>query len=99
MNFADYFSLEPIHYLGLIAGSLGVLGPIPQVIKCWLSKSTRDISIISISSSTTSTILWMIYGLIQGDKPLVICNTVGFLVGTLCISLKISYSYFSHHKV
>lgn len=89
--FFEYFNLEPIHYLGLLAGGLGVTGPIPQIIKCWKTKSAYDLSLLALTGTTTSTLLWIIYGMIQKDKPLVICNSFGLVIGTMLVLLKLKY--------
>lgn len=63
-----------IHYLGYIAGVLTVGSFLPQVIRAWRTKQTRDLSLAMFALLVTSGSLWMIYGILNADWPVVITN-------------------------
>jgi MtN3 and saliva related transmembrane protein len=63
-----------IHYLGYFAGVLTVGSFLPQVVRAWRTKQTRDLSLAMFALLVTAGSLWMLYGLINGDWPVVITN-------------------------
>lgn len=62
--------------LGIAAGSLTTLAFIPQVVKAWRTRSTRDISLGMFLLFSTGLVLWLIYGAWIGSWPIIIANTV-----------------------
>jgi len=48
--------------IGFIATILSVFAFIPQAVKSWKTRSTKDISLGMYSIFTTSQILWFTYG-------------------------------------
>ena len=80
--------LDSIHP-DLIGGGAAVLTTIaflPQVIKSWRSRSTRDVSLGMFLILNTGIVLWLIYGLILESRPLIYANTVTLiLTGTILV--------------
>ena len=70
--------------LGLVAGGFTTFAFLPQVLKTWRSKSAEDLSLGTFSMITTGVVLWLLYGLLIGDVPIIVTNGVTlFLVGTV----------------
>ena len=67
-------------WLGLAAAACTTLAYVPQVMKAWRSKSTSDISLGMFTLMITGIALWLIYGLLLSDLPLIAANAV-----TLCL--------------
>jgi MtN3 and saliva related transmembrane protein len=63
-----------IHYLGYFAGTLTVLSFLPQVIRTWKSRQTRDLSFGMFALLVTASSLWIIYGIIIEDWPVIATN-------------------------
>jgi MtN3 and saliva related transmembrane protein len=63
-----------IHYLGYFAGLLTVTSFLPQVIRTWKSRQTRDLSFGMFALLVTASSLWIIYGIIIDDWPVIITN-------------------------
>ena len=59
--------INGITLLGLTAATLTTLAFLPQVIKSWRSRETRDVSLGMFAVLTVGIILWLIYGLLIGD--------------------------------
>jgi MtN3 and saliva related transmembrane protein len=79
-------SLDPVTILGLIAGAFTTVAFVPQVIRTWHSKSARDLSLAMVSLNATGVLLWLIYGIFSKSLPLIIANTITFvLVSTVLI--------------
>jgi MtN3 and saliva related transmembrane protein len=63
-----------IHYLGYLAGTLTVVSFLPQVIRTWQSRRTGDLSLGMFTILITASSLWIVYGVVVGDMPVVITN-------------------------
>lgn len=62
--------------LGLVASVFTTSSFVPQVWRTW---KTRDVSGISLPTYLIITIglaLWLIYGILRGDLPLIVANAV-----------------------
>ncbi len=80
-----------IEIIGLCAGFFSTFSTLPQIIKVWRERSARDISLFMFLMWWTSTILWMIYGLLTGSIPLVMANTVTCVLVFLMILMKVKF--------
>lgn len=63
-----------IHYFGYFAGLLTVASFLPQVIRTWRTKQTRDLSLGMFALLVTASSLWIIYGIIIEDWPVILTN-------------------------
>lgn len=74
----------PVTLIGLAAAFCTTIAFLPQVIQTWRTRSTRDISLSMFLVFTTGIFLWLVYGLIVGDVPLIVANgTTLVLSGTI----------------
>jgi MtN3 and saliva related transmembrane protein len=80
-----------IKILGYIAGSISSITFLPQVIKTYKSKSAKDISLPMFLLVTLSVILWLAYGIIIKDLPIIFTNGCVLIMSALMILLKIKY--------
>ena len=80
-----------IDILGYIAGTLVVISLLPQVIKSWKTKSTKDISLSRYIIYVIALILWIIYAVIIQNGPVAIMNAGGLLLALSILFLKIKY--------
>jgi MtN3 and saliva related transmembrane protein len=62
------------HFLGYFAGSLTVLSFLPQVIRTWTTRRTGDLSLWMFGVLITASTLWIIYGIVIHDWPVIITN-------------------------
>jgi MtN3 and saliva related transmembrane protein len=63
----------------------------PQVVKAWKTKSTRDVSLIWAITLTIGVFLWLVYGILINSLPIVIANTMTFILSVIVLILKIRY--------
>lgn len=77
--------------IGLLAGALTTIAFLPQVVKTWRTRSTRDISLGMFLVLTTGVALWLLYGLLLGDLPLVAANSVTFLLAAIILYFKLRH--------
>jgi len=63
-----------IEYLGYIAGSLTVCSFLPQVYRSWQTRRTGDLSMSMFALLITASLLWMVYGALNRDWPVILTN-------------------------
>ena len=64
---------------------------LPQVHKAWRSRSTTDVSLGWIVVLGIGTLLWLIYGLLLRDLPLIAGNGVTLILVSLILALKLRH--------
>lgn len=80
-----------ISVLGYIAGGLVVGSLIPQTIKSWTTKSTRDISLWRYIIYVTGLVLWITYAIIIHNAPVAVTNGLGLVLAVSILVLKLRY--------
>lgn len=83
--------MESANTLGLLAGTLTTLAFVPQVIKIWKSKYTRDISLGMFAIFSVGVLLWLLYGIQIGSMPIVIANGITLGLALTILVFKIKY--------
>lgn len=81
-----------ITVIGLLAGTLTTIAFVPQVMKTWRTKSTEDLSLGMYLIFCCGVILWLIYGIIRTDLPIILANAVTLLLILSVLFLKIIYN-------
>ena len=80
-----------IIWLGYIAGALTSISMLPQAIKSYKLRETRDISLPMIGILFTGLFLWLIYGIIIKDGPLIFTNTIASTMTGLVLAMKVKF--------
>ena len=83
--------MEYIDILGYVAGILVVISLLPQVIKSWKTKLTRDISLSRYVIYVIGLILWIIYAVIIQNGPVAAMNGIGLVLAVSILYLKIKH--------
>lgn len=77
--------------VGLAAAFLTTLAFLPQVLHTIRTRSTHDISLRMYSLFTLGVFLWLIYGLILRDIPIIGANAVTLLLSGTVLVLKLRH--------
>jgi len=80
-----------ITFIGFIAATCTTLAFLPQAIKTIKTKHTKDLSFVTYFVLTIGIFIWLVYGLIINDFPLIIANAITFLFAFIILMLKIKY--------
>lgn len=83
--------MNPVTLLGLFAGTLTTFAFVPQVIKTWKTKSAGDLSLGTMSLICTGVFLWLLYGLLIGDVPVIAANAVTLVLVVSVFVLVLMY--------
>lgn len=79
-------------FIGLIAGLLTSIAALPQVVKTWRSRHARDLSIWQPLLLSLGVALWLIYGMLIGDTPLILANITPLACNLLLTVMKLKFS-------
>ena len=85
--------MNTVSILGLLAGTLTTLAFLPQVLKTWKSKSAKDLSLGMFSIFTTGVVLWLAYGIIIKDVPVIAANMVTLILASILLSWKLRWKH------
>ncbi len=80
-----------ITILGLVAATCTTIAFLPQAIKTIRTRHTKDLSLGMYALLTTGIILWLIYGVIKNDLPIILANGVTLVFAATILFLKIKY--------
>ena len=78
--------MEPI---GFAAGSLVAIALLPQVIKSWKSRSTKDIAISWTLINLSGQVLWIVYGFGVHSASLVTMSGLTLVMTVSLLILKV----------
>jgi MtN3 and saliva related transmembrane protein len=77
--------------IGLGAAFCTTIAFLPQAIKTWRTRSTKDISLGMFLIFSIGIALWLIYGLLQHDIPLIAANGITLVLALIILGLKIRH--------
>ena len=88
-----------IETIGYLASSLSILNQIPQAIKVFQSKDTHSISIVMYFLVVLCLTMWMLYGVLLHDGPLVWANALSLIPITYIFAMKIRNTIIGKDKL
>ncbi|MCP3402191.1 MULTISPECIES: SemiSWEET transporter [unclassified Bradyrhizobium] len=80
-----------IKLIGFAAATCTTVAYAPQFIKVWKTRSARDISLGMFLVMVLGLALWLVYGLLSGDAPLVAANAVTMVLAAGILFMKLKY--------
>jgi MtN3 and saliva related transmembrane protein len=78
--------------IGLIAGILTACSLLPQLIKTLKEHKAEGVSVFIFIILMCGTGMWVYYGVLRDDLPLIVTNAFSFALNVLMLILKIRYS-------
>ena len=80
-----------ITVLGLAAAALTTVAFVPQAVKSWRSRSTRDVSLGMMVILNVGIILWLVYGILRTDLPLIAANGTTLILASSILVCKMRF--------
>jgi len=77
--------------LGLVAAACTTIAFVPQVVKTVRSRDTRSISLPMYALFTFGIFLWLIYGLLNNDLPIIAANSITCVLAAVVLAFKVKY--------
>ncbi len=83
--------MESVDLLGFMAASLTTTAFLPQVLKIWQSKSTKDLSLPMLLTFIAGITMWLIYGLFLHSTPIIVANIITLALNLVILQFKLRY--------
>jgi MtN3 and saliva related transmembrane protein len=87
--------LSTIEIVGIAAGVCTSISVLPQLVKIIKRKNAEDISLFYLGILLVGLALWVWYGLLREDTPIIITNTFSLIMNLTIIILGIKFK--NHH--
>jgi len=85
------FSSTPVEELGFAAAFCTTAAFVPQLVRVLRLRSARDISLPTFILFSTGVLLWLLYGLYTGSKPVIASNAVTLVLSVSILVLKLRF--------
>lgn len=76
--------------IGYLAAILTTISFLPQVLRVIVTKRTRDISQNMYIVLTVGVFLWLVYGFIKSDLPIILANLITLLFTLTILIFKLT---------
>jgi MtN3 and saliva related transmembrane protein len=83
--------MNAITIIGLVAAAFTTIALLPQLMKVWKTKSTRDISTGMFTLYSSGLLLWFVYGVYINDVPIILANSLAFVQAVIILIFKATY--------
>ena len=83
--------MELIELVGFAAGFLVAISSLPQLIKSWKTKSTKDVAILWLLINLIGQIMWIGYGVLKESASLIVMSSITLLMVGSVLVLKLKY--------
>jgi len=80
-----------IEIIGFAAGTLTTVCLVPQVLKAWKTKLTRDVSLVWVVTLIMGVALWLAYGILIISLPIIVANFFTLILSLIILLLKLKY--------
>ncbi len=77
--------------MGHLGAALSSITFMPQVAKAWKSKSVGDLSMSMLLIVISSTVVWLAYAFHLNLLPVIIANSIIFILSALLIYFKLTF--------
>ncbi len=85
--------------IGYLAAACTTVSFIPQVVKVYKTRRTKDISPGMFLLMTTGVVLWLIYGILFGSAPITAANAVTLIFSLYILIMKIRLDIIPAKKI
>ena len=77
--------------IGLTAAALTTSATLPQAFKSWKTKKTDDLSFLMYLALTVGAFLWLVYGVLINDLPVILANSLTFVMVASVLGMKMKF--------
>jgi MtN3 and saliva related transmembrane protein len=79
--------------IGYLAAICTTVAFVPQFIQVWKTKSVKDISLMMYIVFCVGLILWVVYGVMNKAIPIILANTLTFILAFGILYIKVQQDY------
>lgn len=86
----NFLGVDLVQAIGLIAACCTTFAFVPQAVRAVRTRQTKDISLLTFLMLVIGILLWLAYGVMIGDLPLILSNaiTLGLASAILAVKLR-----------
>lgn len=84
-------AMDMIQIIGLVAGACTSLAAVPQLVKTWKTKEVDNISMKMFLLYVVGMSLWLTYGIVRSDVPIIVTNAIALTFHGMMLFLKLKY--------
>ncbi|HUQ28430.1 MAG TPA: SemiSWEET transporter [Usitatibacter sp.] len=77
--------------VGFTAGFLTTFAFVPQVRKIWKTRSAKDVSLPTFIAFSVGVALWLGYGFMKGEPPMILWNGVTLVLAMAILVMKVKF--------
>lgn len=77
--------------IGTLAGFLTTIAFVPQVLRVWRSRSARDLSLHAFATFTAGVALWLAYGILRNEAPIIVWNAITLALAATILGMKLRF--------
>lgn len=85
--------MNTVSLLGLVAGAFTTIAFLPQVLKTWKSRSAKDLSLGMFSIFTLGVGMWLAYGILINDLPVILANVITLILASTLLVFKLRWKH------
>ncbi len=82
-------AITVITIIGMLAGLGTTAAYVPQVVKAIRTKQTKDLSLMMYLILNVGLALWLTYGILKTDWPIIIANSITLMLSVPILVVKI----------
>ena len=83
--------MDTITIIGLGAAMFTTISFLPQAIRVIKTKQTKDLSLTMYMAFTVGIFLWLVYGIMLDNLPIVIANSITLVFASTILVMKLKY--------
>jgi MtN3 and saliva related transmembrane protein len=87
----DGAPMSLMDYTGYAAAICTTSAYIPQVVRVWRTRSTKDISLKMFLVLITGLALWLTYGFLKGEIPIIAANGITLMLAGTILFFKLKH--------
>ncbi|MDP4239795.1 MAG: SemiSWEET family transporter [Bacteroidota bacterium] len=91
--------MSSIALVGFLASLLSVLNQFPQAIKVFRTQDTHSISLVMYCIVVVAITLWLVYGIMLHDGPLIWANALSLIPIVYIFSIKLKNTILKKDKL
>jgi MtN3 and saliva related transmembrane protein len=80
-----------VPWIGYLAGILTAISYFPQLKKVWVTRSAEDISMHMMLVLGAGLTLWIVFGILRGEIPIILANGVSLALALAIVGLKLKF--------
>ena len=83
--------MSALEILGFVAAILTTLCWLPQAVRTIRTRETRSLSLAAQAALTVGVVLWLAYGLLIGNAPIIFSNAISLVLVATILAMKLRY--------